>query len=72
MTPSGTAEDSPAIPTRGEVTEPSKNGMTPSSAAALPALCPCDSIAKAKEEGWVMPFAATKKNSETTSAINGP
>ena len=40
ITPNGTAEYSPATPTSGAVTAPNKVGITPKSAAALPAICP--------------------------------
>ena len=49
MTPIGTPVYAPAIPTRGAVNEPSTNGNKPNNAEALPAICPCDSIAKAKD-----------------------
>lgn len=61
ITPSGSAEYSPAIPTSGEVTEPNKNKMTPRNAEALPAMCPCDSKANVMEEGPMTPADAIKK-----------
>lgn len=57
ISPSGNAEYSPAIPTSGEVI----NGMTPSNAEALPAMCPCDSKANVMEEGPITPADAIKK-----------
>lgn len=61
ITPSGNAEYSPAIPTSGEVIEPNKNGMTPSSSEAFPAMCPCDSKANIMEEGSMTPADEIKK-----------
>ncbi|OIR60264.1 hypothetical protein BLL41_15085 [Bacillus sp. FMQ74] len=61
ITPSGSAEYSPAMPTSGEVTEPNKNGMTPRNAEALPAMCPCDSKANVMEEGPMTSADAIKK-----------
>ena len=72
MTPNGIAEYSPAIPTSGEVIEPNKKGMIPNSAEALPAMCPCDSIAKVNDIGPTIPNATLDKKSEKTSAANGP
>lgn len=72
MTPNGTAEYSPATPTSGEVTHPIKNGSTPKRADALPAICPCDSIANVKEGGLISPSDEIYKKSGITNANKGP
>ena len=48
VTPIGIPVYDPAIPTSGALREPSTNGNNPNNAEALPAICPCDSIANVK------------------------
>lgn len=66
------AQYSPIIPTSGEVTEPNKNGRIPNNAEALPAICPCDSIANLNEIGPMIPIYKLSKKSEPISINNGP
>lgn len=71
MMPIGTAEFSPANPTSGAVNEPSINGNTPNSAEALPAICPCVSIANEKDVVEIMAMEDTKKKTGTAKRNSG-
>lgn len=55
IAPIGTAVAS-FIPTSGDTMEPRRSGSMPSSALALPARCPCFSIANVKVLVSVMPI----------------
>lgn len=65
------AEYSPATPTNGAVNEPSKNGNKPNNADALPAICPCVSIAREKEVVEMIPMDETKKKIGIATTISG-
>ncbi len=71
-TPKGIAEFSPAIPTSGDVTAPNANCKEPSTAEALPAICPCDSMANVKEIGPMIPMEKANKKIEINMADNAP
>lgn len=71
MDPIGMAEFSPAIPTSGDEIEPRINGNNPNRADALPAICPCDSMASENDVVPIIPIDATKKKIGITTAING-
>ncbi len=72
MAPIGIAVSSPAIPTSGAVIAPKINGSSPSNADALPAICPCFSIASEKDDVAMTPIEATKKKIGRTIVISGP
>jgi len=61
----------PAIPTSGAVNEPRINGNNPNNAAALPAICPCVSIAKAKDVVPIILMEETKKKIGIAKANSG-
>lgn len=61
----------PAIPTSGADKEPSTNGNNPNSAEALPAICPCDSMANVKDVVPMILIDKTKKKIGIATAING-
>lgn len=65
------ALSSPAIPTSGAVREPKTNGNSPNKADALPAICPCVSIAKANEVVEIIPIEATRKKIGIATASKG-
>lgn len=69
--PIGMPVYAPAIPTSGAVKEPSTNGNKPNNAEALPAICPCVSIAKAKDVVPIILIEPTKKKIGTATAKSG-
>ena len=71
MAPIGTPVYAPAIPTSGALNEPSKNGNNPKRAEALPAICPCVSIAKVKDVVPIILMEVIKKKIGITTAKSG-
>ena len=71
ITPIGTPVYAPAIPTSGAVREPRTNGNKPNKAEALPAICPCVSIAKAKDVVPIILMEPTKKKIGIATAKSG-
>ena len=69
--PIGTPVYDPAIPTSGADKEPRTNGNKPNKAEALPAICPCDSIANAKEVVPIILIDRTKKKIGIATAMIG-
>lgn len=61
----------PAIPTSGAAKEPSTNGNKPNNAEALPAICPCDSMANVKDVVPMILIDKTKKKIGIATAISG-
>jgi len=71
MTPIGMPVFGPAIPTSGADMEPRTKGNTPNKAEALPAICPCVSIAKAKHVVPIILIDPTKKKIGMATARSG-